>query len=204
MLTNFIARPSDWWCRRCATTSPHVVTRRPAKFRTSTTGQYVSHATSGKSSTGCPPTVNPSSSISSRNLSSHPGSVRPSGAAARLVSSSKSPPRVRGPIARNSQNNSVLDRPNPSKAPARNNAIASSHRGSARRQKSAADPNGGPPPIRPSNPSDNPLIMHSGTRISPVFPPSALLFPASTTNFPTSPFTQGRANAIPSRRASIV
>jgi len=159
--------------------------------------------------------VKPSNSISSRNLSTRPGSVRSTGGAAFFASKSSPCPAAQGAKARSSQNCSVRAAPNPSNAPARNNTIASSAAGEHRRQKSDKDPNGRHASIRPRSLSDNPLIMHSGTLIScsgavpGVDPPhsaggdaGATVFPA--TNFSTSPFTSGPANEIPNRRASIV
>jgi hypothetical protein len=152
------------------------VTSSPAKFLTSPTGQYVSQAISGQSSTGCPLTGKPSSSISSRNLSNRPGSVRPTGGTAPRVSKSNPCPAVQGAKARNSQNISVREARNPSNAPTRNKAIASSICGAPRRQKSDKEINGRSSSIRSSNLSDNPLIMPKGTRI--LFPSIFSLLPA--------------------------
>ena len=133
--------------------------------------------------------------------------MRINGGAAFFASSSNPCAAVHGANARNSQNCSVREAPNVSKAPARNNAIASSDAGEQRRQKSESDTNGRPSSIRPSNPSDNPLIMHKGTRI--LFPSTFSVLPAehgklNTENLSASPFTPGPANRIPNRRASIV
>ena len=110
--------------------------------------------------------MKPSNSISSRNLSNRPGSVRSTGGAAFFASKSSPCPAAQGAKARSSQNCSVRAAPNPSNAPARNNTIASSVAGEHRRQKSDKDPNGRHASIRPRSLSDNPLIMHSGTLIS--------------------------------------
>jgi hypothetical protein len=109
--------------------------------------------------------VNPSNSISSRNFCNRSGSVRLTGGTVFFASRSNPCPAVQGAKARNSQNCSVREAPNPSNAPARNNAIASSTAGKHRRQKSDNDAKGFPSSTRMSNFSDTPFTMHKGTLI---------------------------------------
>jgi hypothetical protein len=108
-------------------------------------------------------TGKPSSSISSRNFSSRPGSVRQSGKAAPRASKSRPCPVTQGAKARNSQNISVRDGPNASNAPTLNKADTSSACGAQRRQKSAKETKGRLSPILRNNPSDNPLVIPNGT-----------------------------------------